>query len=528
MKKLMYLLPVLVISLIAITTCSKKEEAKGTKWTIIGYFDGNNNLDISQNNTSFTIEDVHEFEHVGSTDEVKAIIALGSLKTGGLVKYYYVEKHENELPDSISSPVLQNLGTKDMSDPQTLRSFIEYVVNEYPADHYMLIIDDHGGGWRGSCVDEQNGAGDMMTMPELRGAIPDDVHLDIIVFHACLMSMAEVAYELKEKADYMVASEFTLPMQSVLGPQEWFAALTQNPDMGAAELAQKIVEAVYNAGENKGKTIHMAAIDLSKMTALGSKIADFGNALVTESGNYWDEVLDAWNHTHYTQYDDPAFVDLREYAKIVKQEPHIGNIPLIKNAADSLVSCINSAVLITMTNAAGITRGGLTIHFPSSEEQFDSTNYVKLAFKSTNWYSFLSQFIHSTGGGGGGEEVTISGTVTWPGHSLTSNCIAFLDTSHTSNIVGILPTPVDPQTGYYTIQFQLQGTLEAYIEAWDDANGSGQIDAGDGFGFFDANGNGSWDDMLQLQGGQTINNADIVLFTLTGEEVKKLKKLRNK
>ncbi|RKY99607.1 MAG: hypothetical protein DRQ04_07270 [Candidatus Hydrothermota bacterium] len=353
--------------------------------------------------------------------------------------------------------------------------------------------------------------------------MPDNVHLDIIVFHACLMSMAEVAYELKDKADYMVASEFTLPMQSVLGPGEWYQALTQNPDMSAEELARKIVEAVYHAGENKGKTVHMAAIDLSKMTALGSKVADFGNALVTESGNYWNEVLDAWNNTHYTQYDDPAFVDLREFAKIVKQEPHIGNIPLIKNAADSVVSCINSAVLMTMTNAAGITRGGLTIHFPSSEDQFDSTNYVKLAFKSTNWYSFLSNFIHSTGGG---ETVTISGTVTWPGHNLTANCVAFLDTSHTSAIVGILPTQVDPQTGQYTIQFQLQGTLEAYIEAWDDANGNGAMDAGDGLGFYDANGNSQWDDMLQLQPGQTISNADITLYTLSGEEAEKLKAIK--
>jgi len=523
MKKWKYVTPLLVFALIAVITCSKKEEEAGTSWTIIGYFDGNNNLDISQNNTSFTIEDVHEFEDVGSTDRVKVVVALGSLKTGGIVKYYLVEKHENELPDSISSPVLQNLGTKDMSDPQTLRSFIEYAVSNYPADHYMLIVDDHGGGWRGVCVDEQNGAGDMMTLPELRGAIPDNVHFDIIVFHACLMSMAEVAYELKDKADYMVASEFTLPMQSVLGPGEWYLALTQNPDMSADELARKIVEAVYHAGENKGKTVHMAAIDLSKMTALGSKVADFGNALVTESGDYWDEVLDAWNNTHYTQYDDPAFVDLREFAKIVKQEPHIGNIPLIKNAADSLVSCINSAVLMTMTNAAGITRGGLTIHFPSSEDQFDSTNYVKLAFKSTNWYSFLSKFIHSTGGGGGGETVTISGTVSWPGHNLTANCVAFLDTSHTSAIVGILPTQVDPQTGQYTIQFQLQGVLEAYIEAWDDVNGNGQMDAGDGLGFYDANGNGQWDDMLQIQPGQTISNADITLFMLSGEEAEKLK-----
>ncbi|HIE33654.1 MAG TPA: hypothetical protein EYP86_00755 [Candidatus Altiarchaeales archaeon] len=118
------------------TSCGKKEEGVGgVKWTIMGYFDGNNDLDISQNNTSFTIEDVHELEEVGSTDEVKVIVALGSLKTGGTVKYHYIEKHLNELSDSISSPVLKNLGTKDISEPQTLKEFIQYVVSNYPADH---------------------------------------------------------------------------------------------------------------------------------------------------------------------------------------------------------------------------------------------------------------------------------------------------------------------------------------------------------------------------------------------------------
>jgi len=93
-------------------------------------------------------------------------------------------------------------------------------------------------------------------------------------------------------------------------------------------------------------------------------------------------------------------------------EPHIGTNPIIKADADSVISAINKAVLRTITNVAGMTRGGLTIYLPSSHDQFDSVNYVQLAFKSTNWYAFISKFIANAVGGGGGEEVRISGTIT--------------------------------------------------------------------------------------------------------------------
>lgn len=79
----------------------------------------------------------------------------------------------DELPDSVSSTILKDLGTKDMSDPTTLTNFIKYGIENYSADHYVLILDDHGGGWRGACYDEQNGAGDLMSMPDIKKALSD-------------------------------------------------------------------------------------------------------------------------------------------------------------------------------------------------------------------------------------------------------------------------------------------------------------------------------------------------------------------
>jgi len=368
-------------------------------------------------------------------------------------------------------------------------------------------------------------------MPDIKKALSDGgVNFGVIVFHACLMSMVEVAYELKDRADFMVASQFVMPLQSVLGCEEWLGGLVNNPDMEPGQLAENIVNAVYNAGEAKGKKIHMAKVDLSKMTTLVSKIGDLGNHLVTEVGTEaeWNEVLDAFNNTHYTQYDDPAFVDLREYAKRVRQEPTIGQKPLISSDASAVIDAMNAAVPYTKTNVAGLTRGGLCIHFPWKQELFDSTNYVRLAFKATNWYAFLSKFIASTGGGDGDNAVAISGTVTWPGHTLSANCYAYMDTIDANlNIHPVLQTQVNQTNGSFAFSFTLEGgSLNVFFDAWDDINGNGEYNVGDGWGFYDRNGSGNWDtgDTLTIQPGNNYTGINISLSEITGkEETKPLK-----
>ena len=75
-----------VIGLMALYGCRKAPPAEvKPEWTIMVYADGNNNLDISQNNTSYVIEDIQEMEEVGSTDKVKIIAAVSSIKRGGLL-----------------------------------------------------------------------------------------------------------------------------------------------------------------------------------------------------------------------------------------------------------------------------------------------------------------------------------------------------------------------------------------------------------------------------------------------------------
>jgi hypothetical protein len=396
-------------ALIFVVSCKKDSTSSSNnstpEWTVIVYGAGNNNLDGANANTSYIVQDVQDMEKVGSQSGMNIVAMISSLRLAGGAKYYKVEKFPNENPGVLSSPVLENKGSKDMSDQATLVEFLNYAKANYPARHYLLLIDDHGAGWPGSCTDDLGGTGAILTMTELKNAISTSNigHVDLVVFHACLMAMTEVAYELKGVADYMTASQFSMPMENVLAADLWLAWLKDHLGASTQELATQIAQNVIQRAEFKQKTTHYSVVKLSEISALGAKIGNLGGVLSTEGAQHWNEVVDAWGHTNTTQLDDPKFCDLRQFASNLQGEATLGQNNLIRAATDSVIAAINHAVPFTNAYFYGsdpvVTRGGMNIHFPRTLAEFDSSNYVRLDFRATNWQTFLSNFVRNAGGG---------------------------------------------------------------------------------------------------------------------------------
>jgi hypothetical protein len=404
-KSRVFWIALMVLAIFLSPGCSKKStkpEPPKYKWTVLGYFDGNNSQDLDPVTLgSYVIQDVQEMEQVGSTKDVQIIVMLGSLKTEGDCNYYLIEKYSDEPADSVSSKVLDSLGKKDMSDPQTLKDFIQYGAKHYSAQRYMLVLNDHGSGWKGVFSDEQNGDGKMMSLPELSSAL-SGYKFEIIVFNAPSMSLLEVACQLKDEANYLIASPFKRGLQNRLGSSKWLQDLTEDPDIGSRDLARNMVDTIYSTADNKDKDISIAAINLSKVDILASKVADLGNSLAMKAGAYWSEVLDAWNSVHSQEYDDSAFTELREFVKKIQNSSNFDST--IINDAQAVESATDEAVIKSMTNR-DYARGGLSIHFPWKSSLFDSTDYVQLNFASSNWHVFLSHFIPSISSSLGGLEI---------------------------------------------------------------------------------------------------------------------------
>ncbi len=99
------------------------------------------------------------------------------------------------------------------------------VREELPADSYGLILSSHGGGWVPAEIFDmyyllgpdssstasaqpmffgQDGS-DYMEIPELRAGL-EEMHFNYIIFDACLMASVEALYEMRNSADFIIAS----------------------------------------------------------------------------------------------------------------------------------------------------------------------------------------------------------------------------------------------------------------------------------------------------------------------------------
>lgn len=274
----------------------------GAEWLIMVYMAGDNNLDLA------AVNDVQEMERIGSTDKVKIAVLLDREASADwtTARRFLVHKYTGPdgVPPSIrgcsraarprgevhswdtSLETCEDLGEINTGDPGNLSSFVQWATQAYPAKRQMLVIWNHGGGWRdafaravgsrgdrstpdllarGIAWDDTNG-GDFLETREVRQALEKFPTFSIIGCDACLMGMVEVAYEWRERAQYFIGSEELEPGDG--WPYDTFLEkLAAQPAMDPADLAREIVRSYgrFYSGQ-KGTTL--AATDLAKIGPL--------------------------------------------------------------------------------------------------------------------------------------------------------------------------------------------------------------------------------------------------------------------
>lgn len=161
-----------------------------------------------------------------------------------------------------------------MGDQETQKDYLDWAVSEYPADRYMLILWNHGGGSNsGVCFDETADY-DGLTIHEINDALYDfteempDFHLDVIGFDACLMATYETAAHMQYYADFMIASE---ELEPALGwNYAWLDALGDDPALDAQGICVAIADAYMEAclDENPDDYLSMSVLYLPAMEHL--------------------------------------------------------------------------------------------------------------------------------------------------------------------------------------------------------------------------------------------------------------------
>lgn len=224
-------------SLLFLTACGNSGDSNA-RWTFMVYMDADNNLSSTAPN------DLNEMKAVGSSGDVNIIVQCDT--PGGTTKRYKVEKGGLTL--------LSELGEQDMAKADTLRKFVTYGAQNFPADHYALILWDHGNGWksprlpsqkRAIFIDQDNRTNTFLSNFYVAQAIKDGaqaagIKIDILGIDACIMATIEAAYEFRNAAGILVASQ-ELEQSAGWDYNDLLGRLSANPGMTPSELAINMV-----------------------------------------------------------------------------------------------------------------------------------------------------------------------------------------------------------------------------------------------------------------------------------------------
>ncbi|HEU4795531.1 MAG TPA: clostripain-related cysteine peptidase, partial [Pyrinomonadaceae bacterium] len=370
-------------------------------------------------------------------------------------QYPFKKENESKAAFYIRPPFgerKERKGEGGTGDPKMLYNFIAWCVDQYPkTDHYVLIVCGHGAGIYRDFLLRDNRPDGYLTISELRKALRwmhenlkdksgDPLVLDIFGMDVCLMSMAEVTYELREYVKIAIGSESYSPAagwpyrQTInqIDDAAKRAALQQSsqtqgpktpqtlPQLNWHWIAKKIVKEYvrfYSDYWLAGLSVSMSAIDVRKIGRLKDLVRQLADMMIlelraeacerekseTEKDHDYNgpghrpklSFADALVLAHWRaqSYNGELYVDVVDFCNcLIPYAP-----PYIKEACEKLVHFItHDLVLVSCTWGRHYQYSyGISIYFP-----WDSLMPyygASISFpKRSRWVQFLREYIAAT------------------------------------------------------------------------------------------------------------------------------------
>lgn len=414
-------------------------------WTIMIYIAADNDL------RNFAIRNLKQMASIGSNENINIIVHLDIKLSGNnkVTKRYYIQK-DKILHLNADDQATQRM---DSGNPETLVSFVNYSVNEFPANNFGLILWDHGTGAldpkrgriikladlfrfnsdinkvevdrsvgffdlinsyapeeRGICWDDTTG--NYLTIPDLDLALNKiftgvlkNKKLAFIGFDACLMQMIEVINIAKKYADIMIAS------QEVILGTGWNYVEVLKPflakTMHTEELAKHIISTYKSTYDTITNDYTLSALKLKDFSLIEDNVNHVSKLLIEcvkkqKNKSVKNIISTCRSKPLCTHFDEPSFIDLHHLYKNLLTS--IKNFELTnKKDEERLKNELNEALNagckiieeLTLANVCGKNLSkakGISIYFPTTRIYF---SYRDLEFcKNNDWIVFLTQYLN--------------------------------------------------------------------------------------------------------------------------------------
>ena len=340
-------------------------------WTVLLYLCGSD-LETEAAAASMNLAEILD---TGWSEQVNFII-----ETGGSTRWHTRGVSSTKLQrfkvGARGLEKLEEYGAASMGMAETLEDFLSWGAEKYPADKYMTLLWNHGGGSvGGSCYDEKF-FGDSLTLAEMEEGIRQaGVHFELIGFDCCLMASLETGTLLAPHGKTMVASEEWEPGAG-WDYTTWVDYLNTNPGCTGEELGRIICDSYMEKCKTGGmaETATMSVIDLPAMPAVNSAFKNMAAEMMNQTTDV--DSLRALvsgarsaesygGNSYYEGYSN--MVDLGDLVERTKEV-----LPITTQAVEET---LKRAVLYHVEGEYRSRANGLSVFYPLGDAEYYADEY---------------------------------------------------------------------------------------------------------------------------------------------------------
>jgi hypothetical protein len=308
----------------------------------------------------------------------------------------------------------------DTGSPITLYNFLSFCIQEYPAEHYIVVLSGHAGGTESDYLLKDESSRGSLTFNELKQVFQQLLKkdlgghpIDIVGMDNCLMSMGEICYEFRALAQIVIGCESYSPAsgwpyRQILERLKQCTKPKSKKTEIQVEAAKAIVEEYVNYYSSywvAGLSVTQSALDVRYVVELRERVDQLAATLEQElkracdndgrrQSSFKDDLVLA--HWEAQSYNGEWFVDLFDFCDCLQMRSSSDEVGEQCQKVKEFLA--KEFVLRSCYSGAGFQYSyGVSIYFPWSQV---SSRYQNLGFvkdsKGGGWLSFLETYTDVT------------------------------------------------------------------------------------------------------------------------------------
>lgn len=397
-KKLLTIITALLLAMFFLYGCEDEEEIltqsgqtvagweetpdEAGTWAIYWYLCGS---DLESDAEAATM-DLYELQCASLPENVQVII-----ETGGAREWYHEDVEAGQqgryLYDSDGLTFLEAQPEADMGDPETLADFLSFCKENFPADHTMFLLWNHGGGSVSGAAFDEIYDYDSLTLDEMYQAFGSVYELseenppfDIVGFDTCLMATIDTAWMLSDVSHYLVASE---EMEPGCGwsYDKWVQTLGDHPGIDGAALGQIICDSYMEGCEDIGmeQEATLSVVDLQKIQPLLNAYDDLGKEALTlacEDSTFFAEfgrrAVQTENYGGNTP--DQGYTNMVDMGHLVRNSED-----LLPETAQAVLDALEECVIYNVSGDYRSEATGLSCYYSYNGDTDDFDGFLSIS-----------------------------------------------------------------------------------------------------------------------------------------------------